>query len=92
MNNKQIYPIGGNSPISIKWLASLRGLMVFLVFFSHLTELPIDKDILFVFGRIGVAGFFLMSGFLAVRSVESRSLKQFAFNRFMRLYPIFWIL
>ena len=65
---------------------------MFLVFLSHLTVLPIHKDLLFIIGRIGVAGFFLISGYLAVTSLERRNVKQFLFNRFMRLYPVYWIL
>lgn len=76
----------------IRWVSSLRGMFVFLVFFSHLTVLPIHKDLLFIIGRIGVAGFFLISGYLAVTSLERRNVKQFLFNRFMRLYPVYWIL
>ncbi len=76
----------------IRWISSLRGLLVFLVFFSHLTMLPIHKDLMFIIGRIGVAGFFLISGYLAVTSLEKRSTKQFLFNRFLRIYPIYWIL
>ena len=67
-------------------------MFVFLVFFSHLTVLPIHKDLLFIIGRIGVAGFFLISGYLAVTSLERRNVKQFLFNRFMRLYPVYWLL
>lgn len=81
INNKKIY-----------WIASLRGLLVFLVFFSHLTTLPIPKDLMFIIGRIGVAGFFLISGYLAVTSLEKRSRKTFLLNRFIRLYPIYWLL
>ena len=62
------------------------------MFFSHLTVLPLHKDLLFIIGRIGVAGFFLISGYLAVTSLERRNVKQFLFNRFMRLYPIYWLL
>ena len=76
----------------VSWLSSLRGLMVLLVFFSHLYELSINLDLMFVLGRIGVAGFFMMSGYLAVTSLERRSVKQYAFNRFLRLYPIYWLL
>ena len=65
---------------------------MFLVFFSHLTVLPLHKDLLFIIGRIGVAGFFLISGYLAVTSLERRRIKQCLFNRFMRLYPVYWIL
>lgn len=80
------------NPGVIRWISSLRGLLVFLVFFSHLTVLPIHKDLLFIIGRIGVAGFFLISGFLAVTSLERRKMKQFLLNRFLRIYPIYWIL
>lgn len=76
----------------IRWISSLRGLLVFLVFFSHLTVLPINKDLLFIIGRIGVAGFFLISGYLAVISLERRNVKQYLLNRFLRIYPIYWIL
>lgn len=79
---------GGN----FEWLSSLRGLMVLMVFISH-QHIPFcDKDTLFVIGRIGVAGFFLMSGYLAVGSLARRNTKQFLLNRFMRIYPVFWLL
>lgn len=61
------------------------------MFVSHLT-IPLDGDIKFVIGRIGVAGFFLISGWLAVISLAKRSRKQFVFNRFLRIYPIYWLL
>lgn len=76
----------------IQWISSLRGLLVFLVFFSHLAIPIASKDFLFVIGRIGVVGFFMISGYLAVTSVERRNLKQFYFNRFLRIYPMFWLL
>lgn len=78
--------------LQIKWIASLRGLLVFLVFFSHLTILPIERYVLFVLGKIGVVGFFVMSGLLAKSALEKRSLCQYSFNRFLRLYPIYWLL
>lgn len=39
-----------------------------------------------------MVGFFLISGYLAVTSVSRRSLGQFYLNRFLRIYPMFWIL
>lgn len=78
--------------MSIKWIASLRGLFVLLVFFSHELTAIVDRDILLAIGKIGVAGFFLMSGYLAKTSIESRNVKQFLLNRFVRLYPVYWIL
>lgn len=76
----------------IQWISSLRGLLVLLVFISHLELSFISKDLLFVVGRIGVVGFFLISGYLALTSVQRRTAKQFYFNRFLRIYPMFWIL
>ncbi len=77
----------------IEWLSSLRGVLVLLVFTSHL-HLIVNFSPLFAFvlGRIGVAGFFIISGFLAVSSIENRSAKQYLFNRFLRIYPIYWLL
>lgn len=76
----------------IQWISSLRGLLVLLVFISHLELSFISKDLLFVIGRIGVVGFFLISGYLALASVQKRTTKEFYFNRFLRIYPMFWIL
>lgn len=77
----------------IEWLASLRGLLVLLVFASHLPLfINISSDFAFVLGRMGVAGFFVISGYLAVSSIEKRNAKQYLFNRFLRIYPIFWLL
>lgn len=83
---------GTNLGGQIQWISSLRGLLVFLVFFSHL-EIPIvSKDLLFIIGRIGVVGFFLISGYLAVTSVARRTARQFYLNRFLRIYPMYWFL
>lgn len=82
MNNNQI-----------EWLASLCGLLVLLVFASHLALIiNLSNDLAFVLGRIGVAGFFIISGYLAVTSIAKRNAKQYLFNRFLRIYPIFWLL
>lgn len=76
---------------SIKWLATLRGIFVLLVFISHEFS-PINENVMEAVGKIGVAGFFLISGYLVKTSIEKRSIKQFLFNRFVRLYPVYWIL
>jgi len=44
------------------------------------------------YGNLGVQLFFIISGFVIVQSLNSKSLKEFAINRFLRLFPLFWIL
>lgn len=60
-----------------KQIATLRGIAVLLVFFSHLN---LSKELLFISGRIGVVLFFLISGLLAYSSRYKKSLKQYIFN------------
>ena len=74
-----------------KQIATLRGIAVLLVFFSHL-NLNLSKELLFISGRIGVVLFFLISGLLAYSSRYKKSLKQYIFNRFCRMYPVYWLL
>lgn len=35
--------------------------------------------------------FFIISGFVIAESIQGKSLKEFAYGRFVRLFPIFWI-
>ncbi len=44
------------------------------------------------YGNLGVQLFFIISGFVIVQSLQGKTLKQFATGRFIRLYPLFWIL
>ena len=74
-----------------KQIATLRGIAVLMVFFSHL-NLNLSKELLFISGRIGVVLFFLISGLLAYSSRYKKSLKQYIFNRFCRMYPVYWLL
>ncbi len=76
----------------VGWIASLRGLLVLFVFFSHLQELHLPWQLMFVVGRVGVVGFFLLAGYLAFASLQKRTLAQFGLNRFLRIYPVFWLL
>ena len=81
---------GGETTGNLLWLSSLRGIAALLVFISHL---PIHMDrICFIVGRIGVCIFFLMSGYLAYGSRMKRTTRQYLFNRFIRMYPVYWIL
>ncbi len=44
------------------------------------------------YGNLGVQLFFIISGFVIVQSLNTKNLKDFAANRFLRLFPLFWIL
>lgn len=44
------------------------------------------------FGNLGVQLFFIISGFVIVQSIKGKTLQQFATGRFLRLFPLFWIL
>jgi peptidoglycan/LPS O-acetylase OafA/YrhL len=44
------------------------------------------------YGNLGVQLFFIISGFVIVQSMKGKSLSEFAVGRFIRLFPLFWIL
>lgn len=44
------------------------------------------------YGNLGVPLFFIISGFVISQSIAHTSTKEFALGRFIRLYPLFWIL
>ncbi len=44
------------------------------------------------YGNLGVQIFFVISGFVIVQSLTNKSLSEFATGRFLRLFPLFWIL
>ncbi len=44
------------------------------------------------YGNLGVQLFFIISGFVIVQSLHGKTLRQFATGRFIRLFPLFWIL
>lgn len=76
---------------NFKWIESLRGIGVFLVFFSHLPIIFIN-DLGFIIGRIGVVIFLRMSGYLAVSSRIKYKKRDYLINRFLRMYPVYWVL
>ena len=77
-----------------------RGLASLWVFFYHVKELFLSSSHFIydvsTYGSLGVPMFFVISGYVITFSAES-SLKQnksaliFLKNRFMRIYPTFWI-
>lgn len=44
------------------------------------------------YGNLGVQLFFIISGFVIVQSMQGKSVREFAQGRFIRLFPLFWIL
>lgn len=76
----------------IIWLSTLRGLAILLVFISHIHIGDEWKNLLFIIGRIGIVIFLMMAGYLAYNSVQRKTRLQFFVNRFLRIYPIYWIL
>jgi peptidoglycan/LPS O-acetylase OafA/YrhL len=84
------------------FLDVIRGLAALCVFLEHTTEESTSFTLTnrpflfwsfrwFNLGRMGVAAFFLVSGFVIPYSLErANSLKTFWVSRVFRLYPIFW--
>ncbi|WP_105102253.1 acyltransferase family protein [Microbulbifer pacificus] len=86
-------------------LDALRGIAALLVVWQHTSESFVkipgvaDKGTWLAdmawsvdFGRIGVACFFLISGFIIPHSFSTGAgaVKKFAIRRFFRLYPVYW--
>jgi peptidoglycan/LPS O-acetylase OafA/YrhL len=44
------------------------------------------------YGNLGVQLFFIISGFVIVQSLKGKTLGEFTTSRFIRLFPLFWIL
>lgn len=79
----------------------LRILFATLVLITHsypLTGVP-EQDVLWHFShgqlllsKLGVAGFFVISGYLILKSLlRSKSLKEYYFKRIIRLFPALWV-
>lgn len=80
-----------NTENRLTWIESLRGIAAILVFISHLRFISGSPGG-FIIGRIGVVLFFLMMGYLAIDSRQRKTKKQYIFNRFCRMYPVYWVL
>ena len=86
----------------VVFLDVIRGLAALCVLLQHTTEestsfTATDRPYLywsfrwFNLGRVGVAAFFLVSGFVIPYSLERvNSLRSFWISRIFRLYPLFW--
>lgn len=85
------------------WLGTCRGIAVIGVLLTHflpqvndafnldsrfISAITVD---IFDTGKIGVALLFLIAGYLTSSSKRKRNVKQFAVNRFFRLYPLYWL-
>ena len=66
----------------IEWLASLRGLAAFLVFVSHLNNISVNSQVLFIIGRMGVVAFFLITGELDLHSFLGAEIPVILFEKF----------
>ena len=83
----------------LKELDVLRGFAALNVVLFHFTsrfreiyghEYPAKYD--WIYGHYGVELFFVISGFVIYMSLQNVStVKEFAFKRFTRLYPTYWI-
>lgn len=70
----------------IEVLDSLRAIAALAVLVFHATAYQ------FNFGRYGVQLFFIISGFVIFKTVEStKTTKEFVIKRFFRLYPAYWV-
>ncbi|MBB5608606.1 MULTISPECIES: acyltransferase [unclassified Janthinobacterium] len=73
----------------LKNIDALRGICVLLVFFTHLSITS------WFVGRVGVAAFFLVSGYVIPFSLQeakgARSVIYFWVKRFFRLWPAYWL-
>ncbi len=74
-----------NSKSRLEVLDSFRAIAAMAVLLFHTT-------FNFNFGRYGVQLFFIISGFVIFKTVESaKTAKEFVIKRFFRLYPAYWI-
>jgi peptidoglycan/LPS O-acetylase OafA/YrhL len=77
----------------------LRLLCAYAVIVSHSWPLGLGRhDLGFAefngqadLGKLGVAGFFVISGFLVTRSGGRSSLARFAWHRALRIFPGYWV-
>ncbi len=75
-------------------LDPLRFFAAFWVMNFHylLATVPDPHTHWYRYGNLGVQIFFIISGFVIIQSLKGKSLRRFAEGRFVRLFPIFWVL
>lgn len=72
-------------------LDALRGLAAIMVVLFHYTLRRTEYNTILKLGTTGVDLFFIISGFVIFMSLKNiESGRQFAVNRFARLYPTYW--
>jgi exopolysaccharide production protein ExoZ len=71
-------------------LQALRGIAALLVLLFHFS-ISSGTLTFFGFGNAGVEIFFVLSGFIIVYTSRSLSLKTYAYKRFIRIFPIYWV-
>lgn len=86
----------GNSDTRIEFIDAVRGIAALLVFTMHLTDfnLPQYHDVTHGYlrlGTIGVAAFFLVSGFVIPMTLERSGQRRFWISRIFRLYPLYLV-
>lgn len=76
-------------------IQALRAIAALLVLLQHtlvLTTSAVEQDylpyLLFSYGSAGVFLFFVISGFVMAKCMRE---KRFLFNRFIRIYPSYWL-
>ncbi len=61
--------------------------------FHYLADLTFAGSVTWYrYGNLGVQLFFIISGFVIVQSLHGKTLREFATGRFIRLFPLFWLL
>ncbi len=92
-------PFTRAAPARIEELDALRGIMAFMVMLYHLTSgmyanlpsVPVSH-VAVPWGQFGVQGFFAISGFVILMTLERTSLsRDFLVSRFSRLFPAYWV-
>jgi peptidoglycan/LPS O-acetylase OafA/YrhL len=74
----------------LRLLAAI-GVMCFHYYSGSLQGRTGFFDLLVIYGYLGVQLFFIISGFVIYFSLK-KSLKEYSLSRFLRLYPLFWVI